>query len=190
MKCRKICAEQVGRYGKPILRVYCRTEDKRKFAINVDGLPSYFYVDREPVYFGDKLSKVEKIESGYYSIYGRPLWKVYTKAPGDTKFLREGYNHYEADIHWTERACIDLQLTDGFEYEDGKIIPCGNVDHIKLRTWILDVEVISPPAIVPWIRRELCCRKCSCQSPQYHFERCRIDRSRIPTEQKIDWRRV
>ena len=149
MKCRKICAEQVGRYGKPILRVYCRTEDKRKFAINVDGLPSYFYVDREPVYFGDKLSKVEKIESGYYSIYGRPLWKVYTKAPGDTKQLREGYNHYEADIHWTERACIDLQLTDGFEYEDGKIIPCGNVDHIKLRTWILDVEVISPPTIVP-----------------------------------------
>ena len=67
--------------------------------------------------------------------------------PGDTNKLREGLPHHEADIHWPERCCLDLKLTDGFEYDGKDITPC-DVD-IPLRTWVVDVEVISPSEIVP-----------------------------------------
>jgi len=149
MKYRKVDTIQVGSYGNPILRVYARGEDGKKYSFSKSGLPSYFFVDVEPSYGPDLAAKVKKIEPGYRSIFGKELWKVYTYAPGDTNKLREGYNHHEADIHWTDRACIDLKLTDGFEFIEGNFVPTTDVDHIPLRTWVLDVEISSPSSIIP-----------------------------------------
>jgi len=151
MEYRKITAEQVGVYGSPVLRLYGRGEDSRRYQFDIHGLPSYFFVSVNPTFPKELESKVKKIESGYHSIFGTPLWKIYTYAPGDTNVLRQQFEeHYEADIHWTERACIDLKITDGFIIGlNGEPKAVKNVDKIKLRTWVLDVEVISPPNIIP-----------------------------------------
>ena len=149
MKYRKAAVCQIYERGRfePVLMIFARGEDGKRHQIKKYGLPSYFFTAEEPDYPADLEEKVKGIESGYMSIYGTPLWKVTTRMPGDTNALREGLPHHEADIHWPERCCLDLKLTDGFEYDGKDITPC-DVD-IPLRTWVVDVEVISPSDIVP-----------------------------------------
>jgi DNA polymerase, archaea type len=151
MKYRKISAEQINtKYGQSKLRIYGRGEDGSKQAFDIEGLPSYFYASVEPVYGPDLASKVKEVESGYVSIFGKPLWKVYTYNPYDIKLLAEGKDAHESDIRWPTRCCIDLKITDGFELSPmGKPIPVDDVDHIKPRIWTFDVEVSSPPSLVP-----------------------------------------
>jgi len=148
MRYRKVSAEQVGKYGEPVLRIYARGEDRKRYQFNIPNLPSYFFVSREPKYEGELKKKVKKIDSGYVSLFGDPLWKVYTFSPGDTNILRQGQHHFEADIHWTERACIDLKITDGFSIDPfGKPVPIESAEDIPLRTWVIDVEIITDPTI-------------------------------------------
>ena len=149
MKYRKVSAEQVGRYGEPVLRIFARGEDGQKYKFDKKGLPSYFFLPCKPEYPPDLASKVRRIEGGYKSLTGKDLWKIYTYSPGDTNALRQGFEHFEADVHWTERACIDLKLTDGFRIENGEIVPDNGVDHIPLRVWVVDVEISSPPTVIP-----------------------------------------
>jgi DNA polymerase elongation subunit (family B) len=151
MKYRKITAEQINtKYGQSKLRLYGRGEDGSKQAFDIEGLPSYFYASVEPEYGPDLASKVKAIEPGYVSIFGKPLWKVYTYNPYDIKLLAEGKGAHESDIPWTTRCCIDLKITDGFEISPmGKPIPVADVDHIKPRIWVLDVEIKSPKSIMP-----------------------------------------
>lgn len=151
MKYRKITAEQINtKYGQSTLRIYGRGEDGSKQAFDIEGLPSYFYASVEPVYGPDFAAKVKSIESGYTSIFGKPLWKVYTYNPYDIKLLAEGKGAHESDIPWPTRCCIDLRITDGFEISPmGKPIPVDDVDHIKPRIWVLDVEIKSPASIMP-----------------------------------------
>jgi len=147
MKYRKIDVVRQDLTSSQNLVVIARREDGQKFEIKVENLPSYFFLPIKPEYPPNLLAKVKSIEGGYKSIYGKELWKITTWKSQDTNLLRKGYDHHEADILWTERACIDLKLTDGFRYENNQIIPDNDVDHIKLRTWVLDIEVITPPSV-------------------------------------------
>jgi DNA polymerase elongation subunit (family B) len=148
---RKISAEYgFSKYGPPKLRIYGRSETGTKEAFDIEGLPAYFFVPHQPKFPIDLQSKVKRVEEGHKSIFGKPLWKVYTYSPFDIKQLAEGQDAFEADIPWTTRSCIDLGITDGFELSPmGKPIPIDSVDDIKPRIWVLDVEIISPANIIP-----------------------------------------
>ena len=151
MRYRKIDAIQLYERGnyKPILLVFARGDDGKRYSIRQEGLTSYFWSATEPDYNLDLQKKVKKVESGYTSIYGKPLWKITSKMPGDVIDLRDGLPHHEADIHWPECKLIELGITDGFELNEyNRIVPADASD-IELRTWVVDVEVISTPDIVP-----------------------------------------
>lgn len=143
MKYRKVAVAQKYISGELVLKITARGEDRKRYTFELRNQDSYFFVDEEPVFEHKLRGKVKKVVSGYYSIFGKPLWKVYTKFPKDVRELREGFNHYEADIVWTNRICIDNRLTDGFRWEEGLVID-NEVDHIKLRTWTVDIEVSAP----------------------------------------------
>ena len=144
MKYRKVSVMQMWKSNGQDLKIIARGEDKKKYTFIKKGLPSYFFVDREPDYDQSKMKMVKSITDGYTSLFGTSLWRVETYRSRDTNVLREGYNHYEADILWVERACIDLKLTDGFEWEGDDITINNDVDDIHLRTWVLDIEVGAP----------------------------------------------
>ena len=151
MRYRKIDAIQLYERGnyKPILLVFARGDDGKRYSIRQEGLTSYFWSATEPDYNLDLQKKVKKVESGYTSIYGKPLLKITSKMPGDVIDLRDGLPHHEADIHWPECKLIELGITDGFELNEyNRIVPADASD-IELRTWVVDVEVISTPDIVP-----------------------------------------
>ena len=120
MRYRKIDAIQLYERGnyKPILLVFARGDDGKRYSIRQEGLTSYFWSATEPDYNLDLQKKVKKVESGYTSIYGKPLWKITSKMPGDVIDLRDGLPHHEADIHWPECKLIELGITDGFELND------------------------------------------------------------------------
>lgn len=148
---RKVCAEQiVTKFGPPKLRIYGRSETGIKQAFDIEGLPSYFFTGVEPEYSMDLQAKVKAIEPGYKSIFGKPLWKVYAYNPFDIRLLSEGKDAHESDIPWVTRQCIDLKITDGFcPTPMGKVQPVNDVDDIRLRVWVLDVEISSPASIIP-----------------------------------------
>ena len=151
MKYRLIDKIQMStKYGQSKLRIYGRGEDGSKQAFDIEGMPSYFFSGVKPEYGPDLQAKVKDVEAGYTSIFGKPLWKVYTYNPYDIKLLAEGKMGHESDIPWPTRCMLDLKITDGFELSPmGKPQPVDDVDHIKPRIWTFDIEVMSPANIIP-----------------------------------------
>ena len=116
MKYRLIDKVQMStKYGQSKLRIYGRGEDGSKQAFDIEGMPSYFFSGVKPEYGPDLQSKVKDVEAGYTSIFGKPLWKVYTYNPYDIRLLAEGKMAHESDIPWPTRCMLDLKITDGFE---------------------------------------------------------------------------
>ncbi|CAJ0596400.1 unnamed protein product [Cylicocyclus nassatus] len=52
------------------------------------------------------------------SINGDQLRKLYTKKPSDVRTVRETYHHFEADIPFTSRFLIDMNITGGISVPD------------------------------------------------------------------------
>ena len=141
MKYRKVSTVQLYEFKGQKLKIIARGDDGKRYTFVKGGMPSYFFIDEDPEYIPGKMKMVKKIQTGYKSIFGAPLWRVDTWRSRDTRLLREGFNHYEADVLWTERACLDMNLTDGFRWEYNDIVIDNDVDNIELRTWVLDIEV-------------------------------------------------
>ena len=141
MKYRKVAAIQLYENFGQKLKIIARGEDGKRYSFVKGNLESYFFTDTNPEYDEVKKKMVKSITGGYKSLFGKDLYKVTTYKSRDTNVLKEGYNHYEADILWVERACLDLKLTDGFKWENNEVIIDNDVDHIQLRTWTLDIEV-------------------------------------------------
>lgn len=182
MRYRKIDAVQLYERGnyKPILLVFARGDDGKRYNIRQEGLDSHFYSATEPDYTVDLQKKVKKIESGYTSIYGKKLWKITSRMPGDILDLRDGLNHHEGDIFWPEAKLLELGITDGFELNEYNRIVPAEANDIELRTWVVDVEVISPPDIIPTWETPQHLTACvivwdSYENKQYTFSRKDMD---------------
>ena len=139
MKYRKVAAVQ--RFSPQGIIIIARGEDGKRYKFTKNGMPSYFFVDEKPEYSPEKMRLVKSISDGYVSIFGKPLWRVEPYKSRDTITLREEYRHYEADVLYVERCCLDMKLTDGFRWENNDVVVDNDVDHIKLKTWTLDIEV-------------------------------------------------
>ena len=144
MKYRKVAVIPLYTYTSQQLKIVSRGEDGKRYTFIKKQLPVYFYVDRKPDYDAPRMAKVKHINDGFTSVFGKPLWRVEIFKSFDMKTMTAGYNTYEADVYWPKKCCLDMKLTDGFQWKDGNPIIDNGVDNIKLRTWIIDIEVSAP----------------------------------------------
>ena len=107
--------------GRPVLNIYARDEKNEKVTVPVENLPIYFYV-KDDVHIEDEdMKKVIRTSSGYVSIYGDMLKKVFVRKISDMRKLSRIYHGFEGDINWDKKMCLDLKITDYFYYEDKKV---------------------------------------------------------------------
>ncbi len=100
----------------PIIHLFGRTKLGALIRIDVKNFIPYFYIDDNQVpaieYSHGKKITVDT-ETDYLTLRKTIVRRVYTKKPGDVRVLREGYNHHEADIIFTERFLIDNNIKFG-----------------------------------------------------------------------------
>lgn len=91
-------------------------------------------------------SRVDRIEEGYTSIRGKKLTRIYTYIPGDVPQVREGFDHYEADILFPNRFSLDTGIYRGVEIGETE----GEIDlddiekaefSVETRILYCDIEV-------------------------------------------------
>ena len=96
---------------QPVVHMLGRAAGGTRVHLRVHGTRPYFYVPHEE--FDEELKeddKVTGIEKGHEDIQGRHVVKVFTRIPGDVPKLRDGYDHYEADILYPNRVLIDSDI--------------------------------------------------------------------------------
>lgn len=109
----------VGGEGS-IIHLFGRDSAGAAVRLDVTGFRPYFYAPVEQVDARSHPAQVD-VEAGtvYRSIRGKPLRRLYTRRPSDVRDVREGYEHYEADIPFATRFMIDCGLTAGVEAPAG-----------------------------------------------------------------------
>lgn len=103
---------------EPIIYLIGRTLDtleKRMF--RVEGFKPYFYVhDNEQI---PQSQNIINIESGFKSIFNKPLKKITLRLPLDVRDLRKYFTWTgEADVPFVRRFLIDLNIKTFFEVPD------------------------------------------------------------------------
>jgi DNA polymerase elongation subunit (family B) len=136
----------------PVVHVFGRTREGKGRHIRVTGFRPYFYAPNEEV--EDDVVEDERVtgtETGFESIDGDDLTRIYTRIPADVGEVRESYTHYEADILFPNRFRIDKDVKSGmrlgdvdeqdvdFEIDASDVEPC-DADS-PARTCIIDIEV-------------------------------------------------
>ena len=136
----------------PVVHVFGRTRGGEARHIRVTGFRPYFYAPNEEC--EDDVLEDERVtgtETGFESIDGDDLTRIYTRIPADVGEVRESYTHYEADILFPNRFRIDKDVKSGmrlgdvdgqdadFEIDASDVEPC-DADS-PARTCIIDIEV-------------------------------------------------
>ena len=137
----------------PVVHVFGRTRGGEARHVRVTGFRPYFYAPDEEV--DEDVGEDERVtgtDTGYESIDGDDLTRVYTRIPADVGEVRESYTHYEADILFPNRFRIDKDVKSGlslgkgaerddmaFEVEADEVEPC-DADS-PARTCVIDIEV-------------------------------------------------
>jgi len=97
---------------EPVVHVFGRTRDGEPREVRVTGFRPYFYAPTEEV--GEtKDERITGTETGYESIEGDDLTRLYARIPADVGEVRESYHHYEADILFPNRFRIDKDVKSG-----------------------------------------------------------------------------
>lgn len=111
----------------PIVHLWGRDELRQRHHVKVEGIHPYFCVPEREVLDPKTLERLENdqrvadppIEDADPSIYGDRLVKVRTLVPWDVPKLRETFEEpHEADVPFTDRACIDMGIRQGFTIPD------------------------------------------------------------------------
>jgi len=131
--------------GKPVVWLFGRNQAGRK-VFKVRGFVPYFYIparEKEAV----NASRVPVSTS----IFGEPVVRIDCTIPRDVPAERRKYEkHYEAAIPFKYRFLIDQGICDAFEVDyDAKKIAPAESSRIPPRIGYFDIEVDSPPEIMP-----------------------------------------
>ncbi len=134
----------VGAEG-PIIHIFGRDVAGNAVRLDVTGFQPYFYAPVDQVDGRGQPSQVEvEPETVYRSIRGKALHRLYTRRPSDVRDVREGYEHYEADIPFATRFMIDRGLTGGVESPAEPVVDYRSLKPIDLpapaRLCIMDIE--------------------------------------------------
>ena len=132
----------------PVVHVFGRTEGGEFRHVRVTGFRPYFYAPTEEVDEAED-ERITGTQTGYESIEGDELTRLYTRIPPDVSEVRESYTHYEADILFPDRFRIDKNVKSGMRIEtkdqDVVEIDADEVEPVdadaSARTCVLDIEV-------------------------------------------------
>lgn len=159
--------------GRPILQIYARDEKNKRVTVPVKNLPIYFYVKEDTHIEEDDMKKIVRISSGYRSIYGDELKKVFVHKISECRKLSRLYHGFEGDVNWDKKMCLDLKITDKFTYEDGKVYSLdkrfinGYNSEIEADGMSSEVEVINNTNLAPMVKEA--------EAIDFKFRVCCID---------------
>lgn len=135
-----------------VMNIIGRDADDNRVHVTNDEVNSYFYVPKDQ--FDLQLQnddRVMKFEHGHTSIRGDEMTKVYTYIPSQVPQLREGYDHYEADILFPNRFSLDTGIYGGMEIPDDQAnntlsdVPLSEIEQTDFdsstRIMFCDIEV-------------------------------------------------
>ena len=137
---------------RPIIHVFGRTADEELEHVRVLGFRPYFYAPTGTL-DDDKLEdgRITGWEEGHESIRGEELTKVYGRTPRDVGNIRDRFDHYEADILFSNRFLIDKDIGNGIRVperraDDGSLhVPHQEVEPVEgeatPRVNLFDIEV-------------------------------------------------
>ena len=115
---------------------------------NIGGFEPYFYVPADAIAHPRGLKKVD----GEFikDALGRDVLKVSTGMPTDIYRFKQAYKWSdEADVLFDIRFMIDHKIKYGFRDNGDRTISAAEVDALMPRIMFFDIEVRSPPSIVP-----------------------------------------
>jgi len=106
--------EGSGERERPVIHVFGRTSENETEHVRVHGFRPYFYAPTDSLNEGDLAKDViTGHETGYESIRGDDLTKIFGRTPRDVGNIRDEYDHYEADILFPNRFLIDKDVNSG-----------------------------------------------------------------------------
>ncbi|MFW6435452.1 MAG: hypothetical protein ACOCY1_03635, partial [Halovenus sp.] len=123
----------------PVVHVFGRTPGENELVhVKVYEFRPYFYAPTANLDFDDLQSRnrITGWESGYESIRGEDLTKIFGQTPRDVGQIRDEFDHYEADILFPNRLLIDKDIESGIRVptrraEDGDPI---RIPHDEIET--------------------------------------------------------
>ena len=135
---------------KPIVVVFGRNIADPNIVkqFNIGGFEPYFYAPADAIGHPRGLKKIdgEHIKDAL----GRDVLKITTDLPTDIPRFRQAYEWTdEADVLFDIRFMIDHKIKYGFRDNGDGTISSAEVDALLPRIMFFDIEVRSPPAIVP-----------------------------------------
>ncbi|QSG06757.1 DNA polymerase domain-containing protein [Halapricum desulfuricans] len=104
----------------PVVHVFGRTPQRELIHVEVYEFRPYFYAPTANLDF-DELRSRDRItgwETGYESIRGEDLTKIFGQTPRDVGQIRDEFDHYEADILFPDRLLVDKDITSGVRVPD------------------------------------------------------------------------
>lgn len=135
---------------KPIVVVFGRNVADPNIVkqFNIGGFEPYFYAPADAIGHPRGLKKIggERIKDAL----GRDVIKITTDLPTDIPRFRQAYEWTdEADVLFDIRFMIDHKIKYGFRDNGDGTISSAEVDVLLPRIMFFDIEVRSPPEIVP-----------------------------------------
>ena len=139
-----------SRDSKPIVVVFGRNVADPNIVkqFNIEGFEPYFYAPADAIGHPRGLKKIgsERIKDAL----GRDVIKITTNLPSDVPRFRQAYEWTdEADVLFDIRFMIDHKIKYGFRDNGDGTISSAEVDVLLPRIMFFDIEVRSPPEIVP-----------------------------------------
>ncbi len=144
---------------RPVVHALCRnpdesTEDNR-YMVEIHQQEPYFYIqDTETHKLDLSDDRIKRTESGFESIRGESLTRVYATTPRVVGQMRNDFDtHYEADVLFPDRFLIDNHIENGFTIPERYKNESENIlqitpdevtptnTHVDIRTHTVDIEV-------------------------------------------------
>lgn len=132
--------------GRLVVDVYGRSEDGKRVHKILKGTRPYFYaLDKPP----KKSAMITNVTREGRDIFGRDLYKIYTRFPSDVAKVRELFDrhrHFEANVLYDNRVKIDHNCFGVIETPEQKVITTTQIKRIegmdiKPRYSIQDIEL-------------------------------------------------
>jgi len=126
----------------PVVHVFGRTPDDTELIhVEVYEFKPYFYAPTANLDFDDLRSRdrITGWETGYESIRGEQLTRIFGQTPRDVGQIRDEFDHYEADILFPDRLLIDKDITSGVRVPDRRE---DDTDAHRIRVPHEEVEAI------------------------------------------------
>jgi DNA polymerase elongation subunit (family B) len=152
MKLSLCSIEYINKYSpvsKPIIYLFCRDENYKKYIIEQEFSP-YFYIEERDLSIvqNNFSNRIYKIGKRGITIDNEKVVQIYTRFPFEVKTFRDilkknNIRTFEADILFVLRYLIDKEIYSGIEYNiyTSEVKPISQPSRLKY--FCIDIEVLA-----------------------------------------------